>query len=155
MIRESFKRAGEDMWGTLSSGGLGGWAMPRIVIWNLAANPGDFHATHDTPGVAMLSGWSATQFKVLCEVGPRQLTPLEILRVELDAPQYDRVRECVRAFINSRVPAATNAPDAVTSELRCRRHSAVEGWGGEESAYISHANGFGAEECSSACGCEE
>jgi len=98
MIRESFKRAGEDMWGSVDSGGLGGWAMPRIVIWNLAANPTDFHATADTPGVAMLSGWSAAQFKVLCAIGPRQLTPLEILRVELDDPQYDLVRARVAAF---------------------------------------------------------
>jgi len=118
MIRESFKRAGEDMWGLADSGGLGGWKMPRIVIWNLAAspsairlgtdsstnslnlsaNPTDFHATADTPGVAMLSGWSAAQFKVLCEVGPRQLTPLEILRVELDDPQYDLVRRRLTAF---------------------------------------------------------
>ena len=96
MIRESFKRAGEDMYGSGN-----GWKMPRIVIWNLAApadNHLDFHATADTPGVAMLSGWSAAQFKVLCEVGPRQLTPLEILRVELDDPQYDLVRRRLAAF---------------------------------------------------------
>jgi hypothetical protein len=128
MIRESFKRAGEDMWGAAEDGGLGGWNMPRIVIWNLAANPSNFHATADTPGVAMLSGWSATQFKVLCDVGPRQLTPLEILRVELDDPQYDRVRERVAAFFGS---------------------------GEEKKHYISHANGFGAEPCSSACSCIE
>jgi hypothetical protein len=138
MIRESFKRAGEDIHGTADDGGLGGWIMPRIVIWNLAAspsatplgtdrstsslnlasNPSDFHATADTPGVAMLSGWSATQFKVLCDVGPRQLTPLEILRVELDDPQYDRVRERVAAFLGATA---------------------------KEEPYVSHANGFGAE----------
>lgn len=122
MIRESFKRAGEDMWGAAESGGLGGWAVPRIVIWNLAApaiaNRLDFHASSDTPGVAMLSGWSATQFKVLCDVGPRQLTPLEILRVELDDPQYDRVRQRIAGVLS-------NAPDA---------------------DYVSHANGFGAED---------
>jgi len=94
MIRESFRRAGEDMWGEGN-----GWAMPRIVIWNLAAfpagSPTDFHAKADTPGVAMLSGWSPTQFRVLCEAGPRQLTPLEILRIELDDPKYDAVRRVV------------------------------------------------------------
>jgi len=169
MIRESFKRAGEDMWGSAETGGLGGWAMPRIVIWNLAANPGDIHATADTPGVAMLSGWSATQFKVLCDVGPRQLTPLEILRVELDDPQYDRVRERVRAFCDNMTLSVLRKAWAevnksgdtriVSTGEQCRccrcRGSPIEGWGGEESAYISHANGFGAEGCSSACGCEE
>ena len=121
MIRESFKRAGEDMWGSVADGGLGGWTMPRIVIWNLAANPSDFHATADTPGVAMLSGWSPTQFRVLCEAGPRQLTPLEILRIELDDPRYDPVRRAVEDW------------EAVTTVEEC-------------SAWISHANGFGAGE---------
>ena len=143
MIRESFKRAGEDMWGPVAAGGLGGWAMPRIVIWNLAASPSakplgtdrsanglnlsatttDFHATADTPGVAMLSGWSPTQFRVLCEAGPRQLTPMEILRIELDDPRYDPVRRAVTAW------------EADSS-------AAAAGGGG----WISRANGFGAEE---------
>jgi hypothetical protein len=93
MIKESFRRAGEDMWGPGQ-----GYTVPRIIVWNLAANPTDIHATADTPGVGFLSGWSATQFKVLQAEGPRQLTPLELLRVELDDPQYDRVRERVAAF---------------------------------------------------------
>ena len=159
MIRESFKRAGEDIHGEGN-----GWAMPRIVIWNLAASPSDFHATCDTVGVAMLSGWSATQFKVLCDVGPRQLTALEILRVELDDPQYDRVRERVRAIFEKekrgtaalkkaweKVQANWDRGIISTGEgCRATAGSSIEGWGGEE-PYISHANGFGAEEgeCSS------
>ena len=153
MIRESFKRAGEDMWGTVEDGGLGGWAMPRIVIWNLAANPTDFHATADTPGVAMLSGWSPTQFKVLCEAGPRQLTPLEILRIELDDPKYDPVRRIVAEWERSM---------AVPED--CITCGGGEGaWGGAEplchpragsypchaggvGQYPCHANGWGAEE---------
>jgi hypothetical protein len=169
MIRESFKRAGEELWGTVENGGLGGWAMPRIVIWNLAApagllgtghpanaqnlaaSPCDFHATADTPGVAMLSGWSAAQFKVLCEIGPRQLTPLEILRVELDTPQYDRVRERVATFLLSDALIAAHAPDPLTGERLCsRRGCCCE----EDEPYVSHANGFGQDACSSACGCE-
>ena len=91
MIRESFKRAGEDMWGTP-------WAMPRIVIWNLSASAKtDFHAKADTPGVVMLSGWSPTQFEVLMKEGPRQITPYEMLRLELDDAKYDKVRERIRA----------------------------------------------------------
>lgn len=154
MIRESFKRAGEDMWGTVEDGGLGGWAMPRIVIWNLAAspsqlgtdrsanglNPTDFHATADTPGVAMLSGWSPTQFKVLCEAGPRQLTPLEILRIELDDPQYDPVR---------RIVAKWECPvDAAEGCITCGGEG---GWGGAEAlchprSFAGHADGWGAED---------
>jgi len=91
MIQESFRRAGEDMWGPGQ-----GFKPPRIVIWNLAADPKDIHAKADQPGVAMLSGWSPSQFKVLCEAGPQPLTPLDILRLELDDPQYDAVRKALR-----------------------------------------------------------
>jgi hypothetical protein len=130
MIRESFTRAGEDMWGPVAAGGLGGWTMPRIVIWNLAANPTDFHATADTPGVAMLSGWSPTQFRVLCEAGPRQLTPLEILRIELDDARYDPVRRVVSEWETARGSGG----------------GAGGGGGAAATVYASHANGFGAEE---------
>lgn len=70
-----------------------GWTVPRIVIWNLAAQySSDHHAQADTPGVGLLSGWSAAQFRVLQKEGPRSLTPLEVLRLELDDPMYDPVR---------------------------------------------------------------
>jgi hypothetical protein len=92
MIQEAFKRAGEDMWGVGQ-----GFKVPRIVIWNLRANTQtDFHATADTPGVAMLSGWSATQFEILMKEGPRQMTAYEMLRLELDDPKYLKVRMAVR-----------------------------------------------------------
>ena len=91
MIQESFRRAGEDMWGPGQ-----GFKPPRIVIWNLSADPKDIHAKADQPGVAMLSGWSPSQFKVLCEAGPQPLTALDILRMELDDPQYDAIREALR-----------------------------------------------------------
>jgi hypothetical protein len=97
MIQEAFKRAGEDMWGPGQ-----GFTAPRIVIWNLRASPQtDFHATADTPGVAMLSGWSATQFEILMKEGPRQMTAYEMLRLELDDPNYLRVRERIRAVLGS------------------------------------------------------
>jgi hypothetical protein len=98
MIQESFRRAGEDMWGPGQ-----GFKPPRIVIWNLAADPKDIHAKADQPGVAMLSGWSPSQFKVLCEAGPQPLTALDILRMELDDPQYDAVREALRGDPESAV----------------------------------------------------
>jgi len=103
MIQEAFKRAGEDMWGPGQ-----GFTAPRIVIWNLRASPQtDFHATADTPGVAMLSGWSPTQFEILMKEGPRQMTAYEMLRLELDDPKYQRVRERIRAVQASRLFAPT------------------------------------------------
>ena len=92
MIRESFKRAGEDMWGVPLK-------MPRIVIWNIASTSVDFHAQADTEGVVMLSGWSLSLFKAL-QSGEeiKASTPLEALRVQLDNERYDPVRERVRKF---------------------------------------------------------
>ena len=95
MIQESFKRAGEDMWGPGK-----GFVPPRIVIWNLADSySDDHHATAETPGVAMLSGWSPSQFEILQKEGPRQMTAYEVLRCELDNPRYDRVRERVLSVL--------------------------------------------------------
>ena len=92
MIRESFKRAGEDMWGVPLK-------MPRIVIWNIAATSVDFHAQADTEGVAMLSGWSPSLFKAL-QSGEEinASTPMDTLRVQLDDERYDPLRERVRKF---------------------------------------------------------
>jgi hypothetical protein len=104
MVQESFRRAGEDMWGQGK-----GWAVPKIIVWNLAANPRDIHAMAEAPGVGYLSGWSPTQFKVLQLEGPRQITPLELLRLELDMPVYDKIRGRVRAALGPK-PAATYTP---------------------------------------------
>jgi hypothetical protein len=104
MIREAFKRAGEDMWGPGQ-----GFVPPRIVVWNLSTSSSkDHHATADTPGVAMLSGWSPTLFKVLQTEGPRTMTAYEMLRVELDQEQYEPVRAAVRSVIDGDYPNHAN-----------------------------------------------
>lgn len=91
MIRESFRRAGEDMWGIP-------WTPPRIVIWNVAATCADFHATDDTDGVIMLAGWSPSLFKILTEEGARVQTPMEALRLQLDDERYDPIRKRLAAL---------------------------------------------------------
>ena len=88
MIREAFKRAGEDMWGAAN-----GWTPPRIVVWNVAATCNDFHSTSDNEGVIMLSGWSPSLFKVLTEEGARVQTPAEALRIQLDDERYAPIRQ--------------------------------------------------------------
>jgi hypothetical protein len=94
MIRESFKRAGEDMWGPGQ-----GLTMPRIVIWNIAATSADFHAKADTEGVVMLAGWSPSLFKVLQKDGVVIQTPYQALRCQLDDERYDPVRARVEAWL--------------------------------------------------------
>lgn len=94
MIRENFRRAGEDMWGIP-------FVPPRIVIWNLRAEYSDFHARADEEGVVMLSGWSPALFKVLQEKGIDVLTPYAALRLQLDNPMYQPVRDLVRAHMDA------------------------------------------------------
>jgi hypothetical protein len=94
MIRENFKRAGEDMWGVP-------FVPPRIVIWNLSAAYDDFHARADEEGVVMLSGWSPALFKVLQEKRVEVLTPYAALRLQLDNPMYQPVRDIVRAHMDA------------------------------------------------------
>jgi len=102
MIREAFKRAGEDMWGEGQ-----GLKMPRIVIWNIASTSTDFHAQSDTEGVAMLSGWSPSLFKALQTQGPdgvKPTTPMEMLRAQLDVARYDQVILRVRRAMGNDMP---------------------------------------------------
>ena len=91
MAREAFKRAGEDMWGVP-------WTPPRIVIWNVAATSSDFHAQKNEEGVIHLSGWSPSLFKVLVEEGAKVQTPMDALRVILEADRYQPIRDRLAAF---------------------------------------------------------
>lgn len=93
MIREAWKRAGEDMWNQP-------FVPPRIVIWNLRAEYKDFHATADQEGVIMLSGWSPALFKVIQETRVEVITPMDALRLQLDDPMYDAVRERLRDLMS-------------------------------------------------------
>ena len=95
MLREAFRRASEDVHGDPEA-----WPAPRIVIWNVAAQYSNNHqARADEEGVMTLSGWSLSLFKVLCEEGPRAVTPLEVLRIQLDAARYDAVRTRVKEWL--------------------------------------------------------
>ncbi len=107
MAREAFKRAGEDMWGPGNA-----WTPPRIVIWNVAATSRDFHAQKDEEGVIHLSGWSPSLFKVLTEEGAKVQTPMDALRVILDADRYQPVRDRLASLR----PSASSAPSGVSGK---------------------------------------
>jgi hypothetical protein len=94
MIREAWKRAGEDMWNQP-------FVPPRIVIWNLRAEYKDFHASADQDGVIMLSGWSPALFKVIQETRVQVITPMDALRLQLDDPMYDAVRQRLRDLMSA------------------------------------------------------
>lgn len=77
-----------------------GWKAPRITVWNVASSYSDnFQAAATTEGALLLSGWSPSLFKILCEGGPQPQNPYEGLRAQLDDPRYDPVRERVREFL--------------------------------------------------------
>jgi hypothetical protein len=82
MVRESFTTHG--------------YTPPIIVCWNVSASYTDAHATADEVGVVQLSGWSPSVLKAL-QSGVKVKTPYEGLRVLLDAPRYDKVREALKA----------------------------------------------------------
>ena len=111
MAREAFKRAGEDMWGVP-------WTPPRIVIWNVAATSKDFHAQKDEEGVIHLSGWSPSLFKVLTEEGAKVQTPMDALRVILDADRYEPVRERLASLRKPSVNPTTKTLAEVRDSLR-------------------------------------
>jgi hypothetical protein len=87
MIRESFKREG--------------YKPPRIVCWNLRADFDDFHSKHDTVGVINLSGWSASAFKNLQKAGLEAMTPTHMLRMILDSPRYDPIRNLAKKLFST------------------------------------------------------
>jgi hypothetical protein len=96
MIRESWRRLGEDMHGTP-------FTPPRIVVWNLRADYKDFHATSDQEGVVMLAGWSPSLFKVLQAKGVEVATPYDALRAQLDDEMYDPIRQRIRSWLSSKI----------------------------------------------------
>lgn len=113
MIREAFKRAGEDMWGY----GYG-LKMPTIVIWNIAATCQDFHATATTPGVVMISGWSPSLFKILQQKGVANMTPHEALRIQLDDVRYDLVRQKFRNYYKPVKHEPVIQPDSLEGSVK-------------------------------------
>jgi len=68
-------------------------AVPRIVFWNLRGDTLDFPATADTPGVDMVSGYSAMGLKMFMEEGDLTSAPYEGYRKVLDNARYDAVRD--------------------------------------------------------------
>lgn len=54
------------------------YKMPQIVFWNLRAAKPAFPTTKDTPGVALVSGFSAELLKVFMEGG--DFTPISIMK---------------------------------------------------------------------------
>ncbi len=74
-----------------------GYAVPRIIIWNLRAAYKEYHAKDTEEGVVTLSGWSPSILKVLQEGKLEMGNPWLTLRAVLDDVRYDPVRVAVKS----------------------------------------------------------
>ena len=78
------------------------YPVPRIIYWNLRGDtPTHAMVKADTPGVDLVSGFSALQLKLFLDgedvADDKQSTPEETTRKALDAPEYEEVRAaCAR-----------------------------------------------------------
>ena len=94
MIKDLFAAAGYK--DTKTNEGI----VPRVVFWNLRGNTLDFPCQAHTPGVEMISGFSANGLKAFMmgeDMKATIRTPYQGMREQLDVERYDVVRsECER-----------------------------------------------------------
>lgn len=66
-----------------------GYSMPQVVFWNVNARKATFHASADTKGVSLVSGFSVNIFKdVMDNIGT---TPLELMMNVVNSERYARI----------------------------------------------------------------
>jgi len=66
-----------------------GYKIPQVVFWNVNASNPTFHATHDTAGVSLVSGFSTNIYKqVMDSLGT---TPYELMMQVVSSERYSKV----------------------------------------------------------------
>lgn len=68
-----------------------GYALPRLVFWNLSGKTFDFPVTANESNVSLISGFSADLLKMIIE--GEDLSPVELMLKTIRGPRYDRVKE--------------------------------------------------------------
>jgi Domain of unknown function (DUF2828) len=63
-----------------------GYAVPKIVFWNLAAATSNFPVTNTQDGVALVSGFSPSLMKLFME--GQNINPFGIMKQAIDDPRY-------------------------------------------------------------------
>lgn len=100
--------------------------MPRMLFWNLRGDTLDFPCDADTPGVDMVSGFSANGLKAFMagedmkDAGSdKKETPYDGMRKQLDVERYDEIRslcETVGEIVSKTSGQAYVAPVRETEE---------------------------------------
>ena len=67
-----------------------GYTRPGIIFWNLNASGGNFPATFDEMGTALISGFSPSIMKSVIS-NPNSLTPVNIMNETVNSERYEQV----------------------------------------------------------------
>ena len=67
-----------------------GYTRPGIIFWNLSASGGNFPATFDEMGTALISGFSPSIMKSVIS-NPNSLTPVNIMNETVNSERYEPV----------------------------------------------------------------
>ena len=67
-----------------------GYVRPGIIFWNINANGGNFPASFDESGTALVSGFSPSIMKSIIS-SPNSLTPVNIMKETVDSTRYELV----------------------------------------------------------------
>ncbi len=67
-----------------------GYVRPGIIFWNINANGGNFPASFDESGTALVSGFSPSIMKSIIS-NPNSLTPVNIMKETVDSTRYELV----------------------------------------------------------------
>jgi len=67
-----------------------GYVRPGIIFWNINARGGNFPATCNEDGTALISGFSPSIMKSVIS-NPNSLTPVNIMKETVDSKRYESV----------------------------------------------------------------
>ena len=119
-IRAAFAKAG------YKDPETGEGLMPRLLFWNLRGDTLDFPCDAETPGVDMVSGFSANGLKAFMSGedmktagADKKETPYDGMRKQLDVERYDEIRalcEAVGEIVSKTSGKAYVAPVRETEE---------------------------------------
>lgn len=68
-----------------------GYTVPKLVFWNVNANPGNFPVVHNTPNTCMISGFSPNILKYIIGEQDEILTPHGMMMEVVNSPRYSSI----------------------------------------------------------------